>query len=80
MAIYKISNTKTAEQYQKEFTGETEARHWVVNTLDLSLDWSIEKTVQLNLQLNFESESELVRYCEKYRAEKEKFQAVRELY
>lgn len=41
---YFIYNNKTKESYQKQFDDLSEARHWIINHLDLSLDW----IVQLN--------------------------------
>lgn len=41
MKLYDITNDKTQEKYNKAFLNETEARHWIINTLDLSLNWSI---------------------------------------
>ena len=48
MSIYTISNTKNNTVYNKEFMSETEARHWVINTLDLSLDWDIQYNYEMN--------------------------------
>jgi hypothetical protein len=48
MNFYNITNTKTKENYKKEFKNETDARHWVINTLDMSLDWSIDYDYSLN--------------------------------
>lgn len=48
MKFYNITNEKTSENYKKEFYSLTDARHWVINTLDMSLDWLIEYDYQLN--------------------------------
>lgn len=48
MTIYTIKNTKNKDIYVKEFKDETDARHWVINHLDLSLDWKISPYVLTN--------------------------------
>ena len=48
MSIYTISNSKNDTVYNKEFMSETDARHWVINTLDLSLDWNIQYNYEMN--------------------------------
>ena len=48
MSIYTISNSKNDTVYNKEFMSETEARHWVINTLDLSLNWDIRYNYEMN--------------------------------
>ena len=42
MKRYKITN-KLGKTYYKYFPDVTEARHWIINTLDLSLEWNINK-------------------------------------
>ena len=42
MKRYKITN-KHGETYYKFFPNITEARHWIINTLDLSLEWNVNK-------------------------------------
>ena len=36
-----INNEKDNEHYIKEFEDSTEARHWIINHLDLSKGWTI---------------------------------------
>ena len=36
---YKIHNKTNTTQYFKYFRNNEEARHWIINTLDLSLNW-----------------------------------------
>ena len=48
MSIYTISNSKNDTVYNKEFMSETEARHWVINTLDLSLNWDVQYNYEMN--------------------------------
>ncbi len=48
MSIYTISNSKNDTVYNKGFINETEARHWVINTLDLSLNWNIQYNYEMN--------------------------------
>tara|TARA_R100000655_G_scaffold72337_1_gene110844 strand:- start:854 stop:1027 length:174 start_codon:yes stop_codon:yes gene_type:complete len=38
---YLINNEKDNEHYIKEFENSTEARHWIINFLDLSKGWTI---------------------------------------
>jgi hypothetical protein len=40
---YRIYSKKSIKEYSKVFKNEEEARHWVINHLDLSLDWKIEE-------------------------------------
>jgi len=40
MIWYSIINSK-GKQINKQFNNETDARHWVINHLDLSENWSI---------------------------------------
>jgi len=42
MKRYKITN-KLGKTYYKYFLDVTEARHWIINTLDLSLEWNVNK-------------------------------------
>jgi len=39
---YTIANTSNATSYTRWFDNMTDARHWVINTLDLSLNWVID--------------------------------------
>ena len=41
MMTYTFINEKNSQKITKEFIDETEARHFVINHLDLSLDWQI---------------------------------------
>ena len=43
MNTYNITNDKNSESFTKDFANESEARHWIINTLDLSKNWSISK-------------------------------------
>lgn len=43
--IVLITNEKDEEQYKREFENLTEARHWIINHLDLSKRWSITQIV-----------------------------------
>ena len=43
MTKYIIINKKTKTCYTKEFATPNDVRHWIINTLDLSLDWIIIK-------------------------------------
>ena len=36
MNKYSITNNKDDERYYKTFENQTEARHWIINTLDTS--------------------------------------------
>jgi len=49
MKFYNITNEKTRESYKKEFLNLTDARNWVINHLDMSLNWSIDYDYQLNI-------------------------------
>ena len=40
---YTIINEKDNKKYIKKFKDSFEARHWIINTLDLSKKWSIHK-------------------------------------
>lgn len=42
MTTYSIIN-KRGKQINKDFKDDTEARHWVINHLDLSENWGIFK-------------------------------------
>ena len=55
MNKYSITNNKDDERYYKTFENQTEARHWIINTLDLSKDWTIFNGLWEN-QINFNSE------------------------
>lgn len=39
--MYSLINEHDDESYRHVFDDETEARHWVINHLDLSKNWSI---------------------------------------
>jgi len=39
--LYSITNEVDGESYVKSFYDKYEARHWIINTLDLSKEWSI---------------------------------------
>lgn len=41
MNKYLITNNKDNEKYYKTLENETEARHWIINTLDTSKEWTI---------------------------------------
>lgn len=41
MKQYIITNNKDNETYNKAFINETEARHWIINHLDMSKEWCI---------------------------------------
>jgi len=41
MNTYIIDNNKTSEKFEKQFKSMDDARHWVINTLDLSKEWNI---------------------------------------
>lgn len=40
---YIFTNKQNKTKYVKEMKNEEEARHWVINTLDLSLEWSFKE-------------------------------------
>ena len=40
MKRYRITNNKNEDTYFKYFKDSEECYHWVVNTLDLSLEWT----------------------------------------
>lgn len=42
MNTYHFTNSKTSENYTRQFKTYNEAYHWIVNHLDLSLEWTIE--------------------------------------
>lgn len=42
MNKYYIWNEKTQQSFIKEFTDIKEARHFIINHLDLSLNWHID--------------------------------------
>jgi len=48
MNTYLITNNKNSENYAKQFPNESEARHWVINHLDLSNEWNIKKGGKLH--------------------------------
>jgi len=48
MNTYLITNNKNSENYTKQFPNESEARHWVINHLDLSNEWNIKKGGKLH--------------------------------
>jgi len=41
MKTFSIFNHKNNTKYEKDFIDNGEARHWIINNLDLSLDWSM---------------------------------------
>ena len=41
LIIPAIINSVDYPEYEKQFNNVTEARHWVINHLDLSKDWKI---------------------------------------
>ena len=41
MQKYWITNNEDSESYNKEFENSTEARHWIINHLDLSKIWNV---------------------------------------
>ena len=41
-----MTNEMDTETYTRAFHSETDARHWVINHLDLSKNWHINKTVK----------------------------------
>lgn len=41
MKTFIINNATNKKYYQKQFTDSNEARHWIINNLDLSLGWSV---------------------------------------
>ncbi len=41
MINYTIKNGKNSKTYHRQFENVTEARHWIINHLDLSLNWNI---------------------------------------
>lgn len=43
MQTYNISNNKNSESFTRDFANESDARHWIINTLDLSMEWTISK-------------------------------------
>lgn len=43
MYTYSITSEKLGQEYLSKLQTETEVRHWVINTLDLSGDWTIKK-------------------------------------
>lgn len=53
MKIYTIKNSKNDTVYNKEFMNETEARHWVINNLDLSLRWNIQYNYEMNTPFQY---------------------------
>ena len=46
-----IYNEKTKERYEGAFENTTEARHWIINHLDLSLNWVIETGKNMDYKL-----------------------------
>ena len=41
MNIYLIDNNKDNQKFEKKFQCMDDAKHWVINTLDLSKNWNI---------------------------------------
>jgi len=41
MNIYLINNNKDNQKFEKKFKCMEDAKHWVINTLDLSKNWNI---------------------------------------
>lgn len=39
--VFLINNNKDNEYYLKEFNNSSEARHFIINHLDLSKEWNI---------------------------------------
>jgi len=48
MNTYLITNNKNSDSYTKDFSNTSEARHWIINHLDLSNDWSINSVKKLH--------------------------------
>jgi hypothetical protein len=48
MNTYLITNNKNSESYTKDFLNTSEARHWIINHLDLSNEWSINPVKKLH--------------------------------
>ena len=44
MRTFEITATKCSDSYTKDFETTDEARDWVINTLDLSMEWTIKDT------------------------------------
>ena len=70
MNKYSITNNKDDERYHKTFENQTEAKHWIINTLDLSKDWTIFNGLWEN-QVNFNFERDLEEYKEEEKNRKE---------
>jgi len=43
MHMYKITNEVNEKYYIDWFSSRDDCKHWVINTLDLSLEWSVSK-------------------------------------
>ena len=48
MNTYLITNNKNSEIYTKDVLNTSEARHWIINHLDLSNEWSINPVKKLH--------------------------------
>ena len=48
MNTYLITNNKNSLSYTKDFSDISEARHWVINHLDLSNEWNIDQVQKLH--------------------------------
>jgi hypothetical protein len=48
MNTYLITNNKNSDSYTKDFLNTSEARHWIINHLDLSNEWSINPVKKLH--------------------------------
>ena len=48
MNTYLITNNKNSDSYTKDFLDTSEARHWIINHLDLSNEWSINSVKKLH--------------------------------
>ena len=48
MNTYLITNNKNLDNYTRQFLNESEAKHWVINHLDLSNEWNIKKVGKLH--------------------------------
>ena len=42
MNTYIVSSEKARKEYVVKRETETDVRHWIINTLDLSMNWTIE--------------------------------------
>lgn len=41
MTWYTLTNEKDTEEFTREFVDATQARHWIINHLDLSKNWHL---------------------------------------